>query len=83
MHYALCTTVTAYLYTRSNYAKQGHNGAVVSLYANTLKALLTLIETVMMMMKVIIKTQLIYGRTRRYDDVADAADDVDDVDDVA
>ena len=37
----------------------------------------------MMMMKVIIKTQLIYGRTWRYDDVADAADDADDVDDVA
>ena len=37
----------------------------------------------MMRMKVIIKRQLIYGRTRRYDDVADAADDADDVDDVA
>ena len=37
----------------------------------------------MMRMKVIIKRQLIYGRTRTYDDVADAADDVDDVDDDA
>ena len=37
----------------------------------------------MMRVKVIIKRQLIYGRTRTYDDVADAADDVDDVDDVA
>ena len=37
----------------------------------------------MMMMKVIIKRQLIYGRTKTYDDVAGAADDVDDVDDVA
>ena len=36
-----------------------------------------------MMMKVIIKRQLIYGRIWRYDDVADAADDADDVDDVA